>query len=182
MSERRRQYYTDNKVQGYLLAALIIMELVLVIGLLFMLYNGVNQIIEDQLYVIHQKDGEEPWMQVVELFVVMMTGFVLVNLLALYVAHVIWGRYVKQTVVQFSTMLDKLVELDFSEVTKERLYQHHLIDLMQQWLLSERARNRAISKRIRRLERFQNMDIQSPEDVEKVKRILDKYRLNLIGK
>ena len=53
MSERRRQYYTDQKIQGYLLAALIVLEILLVTGMLYFLYSEINAVIEQHLFRIH---------------------------------------------------------------------------------------------------------------------------------
>ncbi len=175
MGERRKQFYNDQKLQGYLLAGLIAIELVLVIGLLVYLFAEFDSLIDDQLYRIHPADSDS-WPAFLALLARAVGGFLLVNALGLYLAHVIWGRYVRRTITVFSCGLDRLIRLDFSLAGSSSAGQHRIIDLLQDWSSRERGRNREIASLVARLSRH---DAKAPLDRarrDELRRIVDDYR------
>ncbi|MBC8210533.1 MAG: hypothetical protein H8E21_05645 [Gammaproteobacteria bacterium] len=180
MSERRKQLYTDREIQGYLLLALIIMELVLVGLLLFFMYQGIDQIIEQQLYQIHRKGADSSWVSIFMLTGWMMGGFLLVNLIALYLANVIWGRYIRKTVTDFSKRLDKLQRRDFSNSEQDAENSHRMIDLMDQWLLKEKNRSHEIALIVEQLSSPEYKALTS-SDRQQLQQYLQKYRRLLTG-
>ena len=174
MIEQRKQFYIDQKLQGYLLAGLIILEIVFVCLLLFYLYDEINLIIEDRLYRIHSVDATS-WPEIFTLLTVTMSSFVVINILALFLAHLIWGRYVKQTIILFSAGLDKIIALDFSDSLTSMQSHHRMIDLMEQWFEKEQKRNREVSIQIDCLSGYEGKVIEQ-KDRENLKQILDDYR------
>jgi len=179
MSERRKQFYTDRKIQGHLLVGLILLELVMVGMLLYFLYDGINQIIEQQLYQIHHKESDSSWIAIFKLIAWMMEGFLVVNLIALYVAHVVWARYVKKTVSDFSLLLYKLSMRDFSAREMGTQNRHSIVDLMEQWILKEKNRNQQISLIIEQLSGFEGRELQ-PGEIQQLQQQLQRYRQLLI--
>jgi hypothetical protein len=174
MIEQRKRFYTDQKIQGYLLVGLITLELVLVCLLVFYLYSEINNIIEDHLYRAH-RIYKTTWPAIFTLLAVTMSYFVVINILVLYLAHVIWGRYVKQTITVFSSVLDKIIDLDFSDSWSSKQGQHRIVDLIGRWFDKEKKRNWDISSHIERLSRYEGKEI-GQDDIEYLKQILDAYR------
>ena len=174
MGERRKQVYNDRKLQGYLLAGLISIELLLVTGLLTYLYAAFNGVIDDQLYRIHPADSDS-WPAFVALLARAIGGFLLVNALALYLAHVIWGRYVRRTIAVFSSGLDRLIGLDFATAGSPQPSQHRILDLLQSWSARERDRNREIARLVERLSDHDAAALGSAERNE-FRRLLQDYR------
>ena len=177
MNEQRKHFYTDHRLQGYLLFGLIVMEFALVLFLVFHLYSGITGIIENRMYRIHSAD-EAAWPEIFNLLVVTMGYFLAANIAALYVAHVIWGRYVKSTMFLFSTILSKIDNQEFSELKLPKQCRHQVIDLMQQWFNKEKKRRIAIASSIEALSRFEGK-INESGDKEQILKVLAKYRQNL---
>ena len=173
MSERRRQYYTDQILQGYLLVGLILLEVLLVCLLVYFLYAGINQILEDQMYLIHKKtDSSLP--EIFNLLFFALSGFVATNLAALYVAHLIWGRYIKNTINVFSMELDKINAHEFAPVTSANKTHHHMITLMDDWMLKEKNRKSKTDSLLRRLSEITEVD--SDEELKAVRGLLNDYQ------
>lgn len=174
MAERRRQYYTDQILQGYFLVGLILLEILLVILLVYYLHIEVDQILEDQMYQIHKTD-QNSFPEIFRLILVALASFVAANIVALYVAHIIWGRYIKNTITIFSLELDKISALDFTPVNSSRKTHHHMIGLMDDWMLKEKNRISEINVVLKKLEQFgskENKATQSDNIIE----LLDEYR------
>ena len=174
MTERRKQYYTDQILQGYLLVALIALEFVIVFILIFYLNSEINSIIEDHLYRVHQVD-KSAWPAIFTLLGVTMGCFVVVNILVLVLAHIIWGRYVKQTLALFSSILDKIINLDFSDTYSSRQHQHRIVDLIEQWFDKEQKRNRDITIQFECLAGYEGKPI-GQDEIDNLEQILETYR------
>ena len=104
--------------------------------MLLYLYDEINIIIEGHLYWIHRTDTNS-WPEIFTLLAVMMSSFVAINIIALYLAHVIWGRYVAQTTALFSSVLDKIIDLDFSDLQSPKQGHHRIVDLIERWFEKE---------------------------------------------
>lgn len=174
MQEQRKQFYTDQKIQGYFLAALIVMELVLASLLMIYLYVEVNNIIDSRLYQMHGVESAS-WRDIFSLVGKAIGGFVLVNLLVLYAAHILWGRYVSRTLSFFSAGLDKVMDRDFTDSAELKQSHHELIDLMNQWLKKEQQRNKQISELLNRLADYKGKPIEK-SDRQALQHTLDEYR------
>lgn len=174
MKEQRKHYYTDQKIQGYFLAALIVLELLLAGLLMIYLYYEVNSIIDSHLYQMHSVQSTS-WGEIFSLLGKSMGGFVLVNLLALYLAHLLWGRYVRQTISLFSAGLDKVLARDFTDSPELKQSHHRLVELMTGWLQKEQRRNQQISELLSRLPAYEGKSIDKA-DRETLKQTLDEYR------
>ena len=150
MREQRKHYYNDHRLQGYLITALVLIELLLVLALLAYLYVEFNRVIDARFYRIHGSD-EASWPAFLTLLAQAVGGFLLVNAAALYLAHLIWDRYVKHTVDLFADGLDKMIALDFGGAAEARARQHRIIDLLDSWRARERQRNAEIAHLVDRL-------------------------------
>jgi hypothetical protein len=178
MAEQRKHFYNDHKLQGYLLVALIVLELVLVALLLSFMYVEINRIIEGHLYRLHNTNTAS-WPEMLLLLASAMAVFMIVNIAALYLAHLIWGRYVKQTIRLFSAGLDRIIALDFSGRLDSTPGHHQIIDLLETWFAKEQDRNRQIARQVERLNSFSDGPLTDRQRRE-MQQILDQYR-NLLS-
>ena len=174
MAEQRKHYYNDHTLQGYLLAGLIALELVLVGLLLTYLYIQINGIIEGHLYRLHNTHSAS-WSELLALLGYALAAFLLVNLAALYLAHLIWGRYVRQTLGLFSAGLDRMVALDFSTPLPSTPGRHRIIELIDAWYAKERRRNRQIAQQLERLNDYSGKPLGAAER-RALQAILAEYR------
>jgi hypothetical protein len=175
MREQRKHFYNDARLQGYLITALIVIELLLIAGLLLYLYVEFNRVIDARFYRIHSGGGAASWPEFLTLMLKVIGGFLLANALALYFAHLIWDRYVKRTVDQFADGLNGIIALDFTDSAEANAGQHRIIDLLDAWRAQERQRNSEIARLVERLANIgDNPDgIESRADLN---RILEDYR------
>ncbi len=174
MTEKRKQFYNDQKLQGYLLAGLIILEFVLVLLMLLYFFVELNNIIDAHLYRLHDTQTAS-WPEILSLLALTMGGFLIVNITALYFAHLVWGRYVKQTIYLFSAGLDKIIARDFSDNPPTHSSHHHIIVLLETWLSKEQRRNRQIRVQVERLESYAGKPI-TPSNQREIQKILDDYQ------
>ena len=147
--------------------------------MLLYLYDEINIIIEGHLYWIHRTDTNS-WPEIFTLLAVMMSSFVAINIIALYLAHVIWGRYVAQTTALFSSVLDKIIDLDFSDLQSPKQGHHRIVDLIERWFEKEQKRNRGRVLQIKRLSGYEGKVLELL-DHETIKQILNDYRRLLTG-
>lgn len=174
MHEQRKHYYNDHRLQGYLITALVLIELLLVLALLAYLYAEFNHVIDARFYRIHASD-EASWPEFLTLLAQAVGGFLLVNAAALYLAHLIWDRYVRRTVDLFAAGLERMIALDFNADAESRGGQHRIIDLLDSWRARERRRNQEIARLLDRLATIGDEAGSAAADTE-VGRILDDYR------
>ena len=119
MIEQRKHFYSDQKIQGYFLTGLVMLEITL--------------------------------------------------------ACLVWERYVRQTIYLFSTGLDKILALDFSDQQVSMQGRHRLLDLMEQWRKKEQKRNQEISVLVKRLLDCEGKKTDKAEQ-EIPNRTLEEYR------
>lgn len=174
MSERRRQYYTDQKLQGYLLVALVSVQLGLVTVLLYFLHGDINTLIEQHIYRIHSKEASS-WPEIFRLLAITMSTFLILNIFLLFLAHTFWSRYLKGTISEFSLVLDRIVSRNFSGASLSVKSGHIMMQLAQQWFSKEQLRRREIDDLLGQLSGFKNKDIQQ-DNQEKLQKILQDYR------
>lgn len=179
MSERRRQYYTDQKLQGYLLVVLISVQLVLVSVLLYFLHGDINALIEENIYRVHSKEASS-WPDIFRLLAITMSMFLLINIFLLYLAHTAWSRYIKGTISQFSSILDRIVNRDFKDPPLSLESGHQMMQLAQQWWSKEQLRRRDMDTLLQQLSEYKNKNIQQNELMQ-MQKVLQDYRQLLIS-
>ncbi|NOZ36935.1 MAG: hypothetical protein GXP11_02495 [Gammaproteobacteria bacterium] len=147
---RRHRHFIDATIQGRLLAALIVLELILFSGAMIWLYLDLSTIIEGNLYRVHYADTEglSPFLST--LFTVIPV-ILLVNLAALWLADVIWRAYVRRIVNQLRRILARISTLDLREEPEDRRVHHDVIDKARSWLENERQAFQKIKKAVNAL-------------------------------
>ncbi len=144
---RRHRHFIDASIQGRLLVALIGLEVLLFSGAMIWLYLDLSEIIEGNLYRVHYPDTEGTSPFLTTLFTVI-PAILLVNLLALWVADVIWRAYVRRIVNQLRGMLGRISNLDLREQPGDSRVQHDVIDKARGWLANERQEFQGIKDRL----------------------------------
>jgi hypothetical protein len=169
MSERRRQYYTDRKIQGYLLMALVVIESLLLVGMLYLLYSEINAVIDAHLFRIHPPH-EGAWPDLLHVLARVVGLFLVVNVLVLIAMHLVWSRYIRNTVRHFSMVLEKLVKQDFAPLNESNLRIHPVARLAELWFEKERAREQRLIRLRQRL--------SEPDDLgsDELVRVIAEYR------
>lgn len=142
----RRIHYVDERIQKWLLVALVVLEVTLAGAAVAVLDWRLNGVIEDNLYRVHLAEAEPLLGQLALAAFNVLGVFVVANVIALLAADVIWRYYVSSVVRDFMALIGKTRELDFSpdpDATR-----HEVVALAAAWRARERARLAAIRKQV----------------------------------
>ncbi|WP_428622287.1 hypothetical protein [Sedimenticola sp.] len=140
--EQRRIKYVDYRIQFWLIAALVLLEIVITLLGTGYLYLVFDQRLEQQLYSVHRAaDG-----LYVDLFTqvgYVLAGMTVTNLLALFVADHLWRVHVDSVTRELERGLRFTRDLDLRAHTIER-DAHQILDRLASWRNSERQRMETI--------------------------------------
>jgi len=142
----RKIRYIDETLQKLLLIGLVLLEAALAAGLAWMMYQHLNQIIEDNLYRVHLADDVPMLTQLMHEEFILLGLFFAVNLIALLTVDLFWRRHVNGILVRFMGLMGKTARLDFT-VDPTVAHNHQILDLAQ----TQRHRDRTRLTEIRAL-------------------------------
>lgn len=145
LMHRRSRHYIDALVQGRLFWAMLFLEILLFAGSLIWLYQDFGAVIEANLYRIHYSSNESG----ASLFSVLwkiIPIVVLFNILAIWLADIVWRRYIKHIVRTLEKFIYQAAELDLRAVPMAVHVEHEVINKARLWQQHERQRYREIQK------------------------------------
>ncbi|VAX13604.1 hypothetical protein MNBD_GAMMA24-1630 [hydrothermal vent metagenome] len=145
-AHRRHQHFIDATIQGRLLAALIVLELVLFSGAMIWLYLDLSAIIDAHLYRVHYADNTDGLSPFLATLFTVIPVILLANLVALWLADVIWRGYVRRIVNQLRRILARISKLDLREEPEDRRVHHDVIVKARSWLANERQAFQKVKK------------------------------------
>lgn len=148
---RRSLHYVDQRIQKWMLVALVVLEVTLAAAAVGALNWHLADIIEENLYRVHLGGAEPLFDQLLRGALKILGAFILINLIALLAADVIWRRHVRSVVHDFMALVGKTGELDFSS-DPETAHAHEVIVLARSWRARERDRLAAIRGQLARLD------------------------------
>ena len=140
---RRHIQYVDAVLQKWLMVVLIVLEVALIVGGLFVLHSELSAIIEENLYRVHQPANQGVLDVLLTPLLTIMTGLVAVNVLALAVAEGAWAVYVNSVLTDFRELMARTQALDLRD-DPEISSRHEVIKKMINWRALERSRCGAI--------------------------------------
>ena len=148
---RRRIHYVDERVQKWLLVALVVMELALAGAAVGALYWHLSGVVEENLYRVHLPAAEPLFDQLMLGAQKVLGIFILINVIGLLLADAIWRHYVNFVVNDFMALIGKTGELDFSS-DADAARGHEVLVRVRSWRTRERNRLVAIREELARLE------------------------------
>jgi hypothetical protein len=113
-AQRRRIRYVDKFLQRRLLAALVVVEIALVAGAIWLMHGRLSALINDNLYRAHLANTGPLTGQLLNEALPLIVAFVVINLVALLIVDGIWHRHFKALLQDFTGLMDKTKALDFS--------------------------------------------------------------------
>jgi len=170
---RRKIHYVDHAVQKWLVAALLALEVILVSAALWMIYIHLSEIIDQNLYRIHQHDGPSMFSQLLGETLTVLAGLVAANVLALLIADRIWGSYLHSILAPFGVMMARVEALDFGE-DQPLPRSHETLELALAWRSMERLRCKNIRDEIAGIDPQQ--DFADPQAREKLRVSIERLR------
>lgn len=170
---RRKIRYVDHAVQKWLVVALLALEVTLVSAALWVIYVHLSEIVDQNLYRIHQHDGPSLFSQLLGETLTMLAGLVAANVVALLVADRVWGSYLGSILAPFGALMARVEALDFGE-DQPAQRSHEALELALAWRSTERLRCKKMRDEIAGLDLQQ--DFADPQAREKLRVALERLR------
>lgn len=140
---RRQIHYVDETLQKFFLAALVLLEVSLAVGLTWWMWQHLNQIVDDNLYRVHLAQAAPILRQLVQEALFLLGIFWAVNLAALLLVHWVWQCYVHSILRGFMQLMRKTAALDFA-ADPGTAQRHQILDLAERQREQDRQRFMAI--------------------------------------
>lgn len=149
LQSRRTIRYIDQSIQKWMLIGLVVMELSLTAGLLWILYLDLAHVIDENLYRVHQTDHESIFPLLLAEGAKIMGYAFAVNVAAIVLADRIWAFYVNRVVSRLSILMQKSRNLDWRE--NDIGATHPVLVIALAWRFAERFRCGDLREAVSRL-------------------------------
>ncbi len=136
--QRRRIHYVDEAIQKWMLAALVTIETTLSGAAVWLMHWRLSEVIEQNLYRVHVSVSVPLLSQLLQETYLLLAMFLMINLILLLAAQAIWARYVDCVLLDFSALIDRTRQLDFT--SDPQAVRHEVVDLAKSWRARERER------------------------------------------
>ena len=133
----RRRQFIDAQLQGWLLAALVLLEVAMLALATLYLYLRFSAIIDASLFTIHRPAQIELLSEFMKQMGWVVLVMSLVNTLALLAAHALWVGYIKRVIKVFRLRLAQVARLDLRPFQQSDTIQHKVIDSVESWQMKE---------------------------------------------
>lgn len=144
----RRRHFVDRNVQGRLIAALILIEMVLFAAAMWFVYQEMQAAIDQELYRVHQIVARNSPILLHALYQTV-PWIVLVNLLVLISLDRVWGRYVNIIIRKLRRSAQNVASLDLRSQLAGT--EHEVLHQARQWVASEHSRCQQIRQLVQSL-------------------------------
>lgn len=172
-SVKRRIHYVDEKVQKGLLVALVILEILLVVGTLWALYVQMGEVVDANLYRVHIVKEPNIYPLLLKTGMIGIAALVAVNVIVLWIATWVWARHVDSIVRPFRELVAKVESLDFTEDQAQDVL-HEVVDLALAWRHSKRRILHKLRAEISQLDELG--DLSDAEARQRAREILESIR------
>ncbi|HEC16444.1 MAG TPA: hypothetical protein ENI99_07745 [Sedimenticola sp.] len=142
--EQRRCHYVDVRIQGGLVAALVLFEAVVLGAAMLVLYYNLDQVIEEQLYRIHITPRDGMPVLVSELFA-LVPYIIFANVAVVLCIDWAWSRYVNRIIEPLKERLRSAGSLDLRAMPAGNI-RHEVLDKADAWVQEESRRYRKLQR------------------------------------
>ncbi len=135
---RRVSRYIDSRLQGGLIAAVLLFELLLIVVGLIILHDELHQVVEDQLFRVHP--GVQEGMPILVHHLVSAMGVIVLANVSLVIAiEWFWSRYVAKIITPLREIFDAVRFLDLRH-KPEPAVDHDVLNKAGDWVQTEHLR------------------------------------------
>lgn len=173
---KRSIVYVDEKIQKGLLVALVVLEVLLVAGTLWVLYRQMGEVLDANLYRVHFSQQPNIYPLLFKTGLMGIGALVAVNVIVLWVATWLWARHVDSIIRPFRELVAKVEALDFTEDQANDVL-HEVVDLALAWRHSKRRILHKLRAEIAKLDELG--DLSDPEAQRRARSILESIREQL---
>ena len=139
----RQIKYVDQRIQFSLMIALLLLEVVMLIGALAYLNGEFKTIIEDSLYRIHPLPHADTVRMMLAALAKVVLLLMVFNIIAVFLADRIWATYIGSVLRLFRKVICSIWDLDL-RLTPAEATHHEVLELALKWHANERQRCLAI--------------------------------------
>ncbi|MBI5921641.1 MAG: hypothetical protein HY847_08290 [Betaproteobacteria bacterium] len=159
---RRRLRYVDRSIQRWLLIAMVSLEVTLVAASIGFAYWRLIEMIDESMYRMNVVPVGPTMLIFAEEGFWALGLFTIVNVIALMIAAGIWSRHEKRVLQNFSHLIGKSLQLDFS-ADPDFSSQHEVLTLASAWRERERKRFVFLREQVVKLEAALSAGISSAD-------------------
>ncbi|MCF6354174.1 MAG: hypothetical protein L3J26_03575 [Candidatus Polarisedimenticolaceae bacterium] len=135
---RRVSRYIDSRLQGGLIVAVLLFELLLIVAGLMILHDELHQVVEDQLFRIHP--GVQEGMPILVHHLVSAMGVIVLANVSLVIAiEWFWSRHVAKIITPLRAIFDAVRFLDLRH-KPEPAVDHDVLNRAGSWVQTEHLR------------------------------------------
>jgi hypothetical protein len=172
-NNRRKRKYLDNNIQGRLMLALIVLESLMVLVALAYLYYRFASIIDENIYRIHKAGELAIYWQLFEEMLLVVVLMSVINLIALFIAHLIWTRHIATVIDCFRRAMYAVGNLSLDFVISDQLAERHpLLIQLRHWLVRQRKREHEIQQVISELAKANQSETGKQQQLIKLSKLL----------
>jgi hypothetical protein len=163
---QRRSSYVDGRIQGRLVAAILLFEVLLISAGMLFLYYHLNQVMENQMFRIHPGRQEGQPILVQHLMVVI-PAIVVANVMLVALIEWLWSGYISKIIWPLRHALQAVALLDL-RYRPAPVVEHEVLDKAGDWIQVERLRCAQLRQLVEELD--------AGMDASDAKRLLDEMR------
>lgn len=168
MKNRRKSKFVDHEIQGRLMAALITLEVLMVVVAMVYLYAKFNAIFDDSIYQIHKSDSSSIYTQMYVEIAWVVVVMSIINFSALFVANHIWSKQINRTINFLRETMHCVGSLSLKFPKHTGLPHNILTQELQKWQQIELERAQQINTIVRSLPtRGEEIDSEQLKDATK---------------
>lgn len=144
IQHQRRIKFIDPSLQGKLMAALVLLESLMVVLAMVYLYWRFSALIEERMYSIHVA-AQESFLQLLLMELAWVVVFMsAINFVALLIANGLWGRNIGRIISAFRIRLFRMGMLDVSASNLPAAPDHDVLQHLEGWRHREEGKMRSI--------------------------------------
>jgi hypothetical protein len=136
---RRHIFYVDRTIQRPFIAALVLVEIALIVIAIAVAYWRLDVVVDETLYRVHITEFGPVWMRLAEEAAWILGAFAAINIFVLAVVESIGSRFERLVLEDFRQLMRKTECLDFS-VDAVDGQTHDVLKLALVWREKERSR------------------------------------------
>lgn len=171
----RRKKYIDTNIQGRLIAALLLLEVVLFTVAMWFVYQELQTAIDSSLYRVH-KPAVDSAPILFNALVTTVPWVILVNVLMLVGIDQLWGKHLGNIIKPLRKIITDLNTMDL-RTHPDIGAEHKVLDHARDWIVQERERCNKIRKLTQSLP--DQINLSNSEDKENLSESLKSIKRNL---
>ena len=162
IARRRKKILVDRSLQGGLIAAFVVLEVLILCGAVVYLYWRLGAVLDEFTFRTHFQQVPDIGQLLLREGLAVIAVCTLINAVALIIADRLWNRHIDRSLAPFRRIASRISALDLrTEPEDERSTDHEVARLAARWLAHEREHLLRVDEGLQRLEKTPRGDVQA---------------------